>query len=631
MDDHLEFFWTCNIIKTELEWEEDKEPLAPFMNCSEAFVHNHIIRGDDPRCVPWASESLKLLQKLEISQNGYASKVGSISEVYDEYTVREGNPMWETVDAGFEEVDSRLKSIEELIGKSGDRRLAETGLGLHECPKDMRCPWRNVNDDREPEHVPCHCFDYGRLANGSLAWKSKRSCRNHHWGLMHLCRPAHIAVKFYIERVMFKNLGTHLEERRRVLWFAVEMIFKELQGGYLDGSPSGWYRTYLNLKEGEFYGFKTLFEGLLGASTLLLLFSTLVFELVVTTVRFPSNLKTLLELRDPSVVEARLRAEDENAEEWGPDEPGPSLEDLRWLFERKLLQLMDGRGARRKYMDMGMILTENIITVLVLAGFFSSLADMNKNFIPREYDTSEKISPRNYIMTHLQGYQLPTELIFELFFDDAAWHGFAWILLYFRALFYFLQLLPGLRWIPMSLAMASVRVLYFLLAYGFLILGFGLLAHIQFGQRFVQFSSLSRTCYELFFLSCGVPGYVFDDLFPFEDYGSWLASMFLALFVVVAVTLGLNFFTTIILDAYNISTNPEAAQQVLDDSWTTICDMLMQSLGIPVRLYVSESSDEAEGGHESGTIAKSVVSEVELQSTSTQREPGMGISTTLAW
>merc|ERR1712032_1806032 len=171
---------------------------------------------------------------------------------------------------------------------------------------------------------------------------------------------------------------------------------------------------------------------------------------------------------------------------------------------------------------------------------------------------------------------------YEIFFDDLVFHCLAWFLLYFRAMMLFLSHVPGLRWLPVTITLASVRSLYFGLAHCVLVAGFATVAYIQFGARWVQFSSFSRAFWELFILSCGVPGTVFDDIYPFQERASSIASMYLAMYLILAVSIGLNFFTTIILDAYNLALDPSAANIMIQNSKRVCLEALMCWVGVPV-------------------------------------------------
>merc|ERR1712187_932809 len=100
---------------------------------------------------------------------------------------------------------------------------------------------------------------------------------------------------------------------------------------------------------------------------------------------------------------------------------------------------------------------------------------------------------------------------------------------------------------------AATRLLYFLMAYGVVILGFALVIYLQLGARFIQFSTWYRAFQELFLLTCGSPATVFADLYPAQDWSSMNAYMYISAYLIVMVIIGLQFFTSILLDAYNIA------------------------------------------------------------------------------
>ena len=114
--------------------------------------------------------------------------------------------------------------------------------------------------------------------------------------------------------------------------------------------------------------------------------------------------------------------------------------------------------------------------------------------------------------------------------DDDFCHGTAWILLYITIIFASLSLVDRFRWLPSAILLCAARLVSFLLAYGLLLCGAGIFMFVAFGPRYVQFASPARSCSELFFLTCGMPISVFDNVRPFQDSHSFQVAFALALY-----------------------------------------------------------------------------------------------------
>jgi len=451
------------------------------------------------------------------------------------------------------------------------------------------CQWFPKEERPEVEEMPCYCFNEKDFSEGTNAGTPYvlATCRNHHWGLMHLCRPDDLKVSFYIEQIKHRDPEEHLDlhtnhVRRRLVWFRVDMVFEKVVGVW--DKPAGWYSARLKLSEGEFYGHKDFMDGCLGLSALLLLLWCLVRHLVFLVAYFPFRAHQLWLMRDPDHCRAAVMTARSSAVD-APDNfrratgvQGRAV--TRDIFEMRLVLLVDGDGIRARYLSVAGVCWENFAALVVTLSFSLSVFYQKSMMMPSEDESFTMITGSQYINRELFGLSRATEVLYDLFFDATASHGLAWILLYLRTVFFFLGAISGLKWLPVTIILASARSIYFMIAYSVMIVGFANVFYIQFGARFVQFSSISRASYELFLLSCGVPGYVFEDIYPWQDKDSLYTSLYLAFYMLLAITIGLNFFTTIMLDAYALAQDPEASDEVIQNGLHSISETLMKMLGI---------------------------------------------------
>ena len=138
MDDHLPFFWKCDIRDVNVELLEDGlRPLDPEMNCSAAFVESHIVHGDDPRCVPWGENSLPSLSL-------------HVDPMFDEYEVHSSSPMFAPLQDSLSDMGQRLAAIEARL-----KIPASTTSRPSSCEAIAKGCWYNQNLG---QHGMC-CFE----------------------------------------------------------------------------------------------------------------------------------------------------------------------------------------------------------------------------------------------------------------------------------------------------------------------------------------------------------------------------------------------------------------------------------------------------------------------------------------
>merc|ERR1719265_2559462 len=105
------------------------------------------------------------------------------------------------------------------------------------------------------------------------------------------------------------------------------------------------------------------------------------------------------------------------------------------------------------------MIIEHAASLMVVAGIVCSLLEVQEQRLP---DGLRHVSFLEYLDLHLSSSKRVADLVYELCFDEPTYHGAAWILIYFRIVFFFFDYVEGLRWLPTTMILASVRCIYFL-------------------------------------------------------------------------------------------------------------------------------------------------------------------------
>ena len=112
---------------------------------------------------------------------------------------------------------------------------------------------------------------------------------------------------------------------------------------------------------------------------------------------------------------------------------------------------------------------------------------------------------------------------------------------------------------------------------------------------------------------------VFDDLHPFQDPHSTEVAFMLALYCLFMSIIGLNFFTTIILDAYAQARDIHSADAQLQLMGDDVCRSLMLLLGLEPESSPASGAASAASAGSGGAASSSTTSassdEAELHET----------------
>jgi len=444
--------------------------------------------------------------------------------------------------------------------------------------------------EEERGTYPCMCFT-DEYEDGDVANRVKNTCRNHHWGLLHLCQPTDISVTWVIERVDLRTMEKHLSKRKSdhlynaSLWYKINMRFTAQKGDNVE-SVAGWYYADLTLQEGEYYGYKTPLDGLVCILSIGGLIWFFLLDFVWSLALLPINLKSLLELRKTSESHA-------------------TEAETRKQFSECMRNIMDARGHRSVYLGLSEISLEWITSIILVFAFIGSMHDWHgecHDELNKGADVCQGLGSRvpAYLRQDLFGWRLFVELLYEYFFDDLRYHVFAWFLIYMRAICYFMTYFEDLRWLPTTFMLAGIRLAYFFVALAALVIGFSVVIWLQFGARYVQFNTMKRAVFGCMLLFTGIEANTFEDVWVWHDNNSFLLSAYMMAFMTCSQLVLANFFITIVMDAYTTAFNPDTVDDMYMKTKFDIDTSLMRWLGILKSPDVSDvrsqtSSQEARG------------------------------------
>eukprot|EP00923_Selenidium_pygospionis_P012329 GHVN01020866.1.p1 GENE.GHVN01020866.1~~GHVN01020866.1.p1 ORF type:complete len:274 (+),score=19.51 GHVN01020866.1:326-1147(+) len=161
--------------------------------------------------------------------------------------------------------------------------------------------------------------------------------------------------------------------------------------------------------------------------------------------------------------------------------------------------------------------------------------------------------------------------------------------IYLFRLFEFTMILPESSYLVLTFVFALFPILNFALIFFVILTGFAIIAYAQFGATYPQFGSLGKSIWALCLYSFGFgeQSHAEDLVQPFvEEDGLYVQCLLLG-FNILVVTLLLNMFTTIVIDAYNLAIQKTSTQADLDKLKAAISYQLKCALG-----YADETEEE---------------------------------------
>lgn len=277
---------------------------------------------------------------------------------------------------------------------------------------------------------------------------------------------------------------------------------------------------------------------------------------------------------------------------------GTSYATAKPIIQKRITALVDARGKRSQFMSLGSIIFEQFLSFCILYNWYvSALEAFEPAPIPLGYRNPEckkalfmrKIEKAaGYIagdddmqMLGLSEYEklqmcytfsgnlaylaaMEEELLFT---NSAGTSKFVALLLMIR-LMEVLNFSRYFRWLPDTMSMAFWKLVNFLIVYFLVVVGLSVIFTARFGAMYAQFRSISQSVLALLFFSFGDTERAMDGVHPFIEDSGTMCSIWLLCFTVCITTIGLGFFTTIVLDAYTIvsdSTGQADVDGLLDD------------------------------------------------------------------
>jgi len=402
-------------------------------------------------------------------------------------------------------------------------------------------------------------------------------CRNHHFSLIGLCKPEYISVLYQIGFV--PSSPGHKSERGRCgTRMHIRMIFKQLETG------AGWYKADLRITVKSQVGAASTTMIVMMFITLTLCLLLTLFDTTLTLILLPLNLLRVLQL----------------------DLPSTSYEEIEHLLWLKVLYIVDARGVLSRTSQSVVIVIERLIGICFVAACVQAAREAlmpnsmpmggmsdrcvlawlqaNKEWIInslRGVYVEHGLSILTYLheCTNLNGIDYAGELVFQLLFEEeGSYHALVVGLVFVRVLESF-NLTYRLRWLPRTIFLAKFKLINFVIAYVALVAGFALLMTLYFGELYQQYSTLDRSFHTLLVYSFGMTERATYGMQPFIERSGGHLYAALFVFSVFMVTIILNMFTTIVIDAFAAEGDPEKFSRMYQEEVKGLTHSLLRFFG----------------------------------------------------
>jgi len=402
-------------------------------------------------------------------------------------------------------------------------------------------------------------------------------CRNHHFSLIGLCKPEYISVLYQIGFV--PSSPGHKSERGRCgTRMHIRMIFKQLETG------AGWYKADLRITVKSQVGAASTTMIVMMFITLTLCLLLTLFDTTLTLILLLLNLLRVLQL----------------------DLPSTSYEEIEHLLWLKVLYIVDARGVLSRTSQSVVIVIERLIGICFVAACVQAAREAlmpnsmpmggmsdrcvlawlqaNKEWIInslRGVYVEHGLSILTYLheCTNLNGIDYAGELVFQLLFEEeGSYHALVVGLVFVRVLESF-NLTYRLRWLPRTIFLAKFKLINFVIAYVALVAGFALLMTLYFGELYQQYSTLDRSFHTLLVYSFGMTERATYGMQPFIERSGGHLYAALFVFSVFMVTIILNMFTTIVIDAFAAEGDPEKFSRMYQEEVKGLTHSLLRFFG----------------------------------------------------
>lgn len=420
-------------------------------------------------------------------------------------------------------------------------------------------------------------------------------CRNHHWGLVSLCKPEAIEATFRVQKVVraeggWQKLGSYLD---LVIRFDVIGHRKN----------SGWYQASLDIDSGNPPGAKG-WNGYMAAIVTLALFVVMILcEFVITVLSWPFTCIQLFHFG--SSEDCTGGAADRSVRH--------AWEALCKIFKA----FFDGRKARTHFMSHEFLMLELLTGLAFVLTVRCSIEDsFSPKIVPigrqdvgkpcidayladglafgkamleggNEEAQKRGISPYVYMtkcMKFDNAFDEFCEVLFELVFQNN-YHAWVLALISMRLLQCF-EFSKSTSWLPHTLKLAFSKLANFIMMFTVVVGAFAIVMYISFGRLYTQFDSIPKACISLLLYTFGMTDRAEQDIHPYIENSGTKIVIILLLYTITVVTIGLNFFTTIIMDSYASACDPDYDETELEAEALASLAWLGHYLSIPREVFL---------------------------------------------
>lgn len=405
-------------------------------------------------------------------------------------------------------------------------------------------------------------------------------CTNHHFGMLHMCGPEYVKVTFHMERLTWGDKppadpwrrehgsSEFLANRHSIVDLVLEFyaIGMDISQTPETDGPTGWYYSQIQMDTEDYIGTKGTEHIVFSILTVVLFVPLFLIDFLWSLVKTPVALFNILSSERRKNVTRKSHV---------------------WML---ISEIYDGRGCRYRFLSPTQCMMENVICIFFLGGIVQTVFQSMKPAIPprgawpsedcrntfmdlmssgdivgghADGTTIMLLAPAVYLQhCYTEDVNYLAESLYIYLWDGKFVHGIALLTLCMRLLDIF-NGFEATRWLNRTLEVALANLLWFIFFYLCVNLAYASMLHLCFGSKFVQFKTYSRSFLIVTLFSFGMTDFAMEGVHTYEDYGSGLLTIFMLIYAICVVAVGMGFFATIILDAYGAVQDQESYDKSL--------------------------------------------------------------------
>lgn len=345
--------------------------------------------------------------------------------------------------------------------------------------------------------------------------------------------------------------------------------------------------------------------------TLVLVVALFLVEFIITVCRFPGSLLRLKNFGASRDCISGFASAGSRARAWKA---------LCRIFK----SFLDGREARLMFVPAEFLLVELLAAIAFLTAVCTSVSyslmpaivpmgkiaasdsDLGKKcmnaFIQEDVVYAHQLlngeavkrglSPYSYMENCLKysgDLERFGEIMYELIFAHS-FHAFVIAIVSLR-LFHCFEFHQRMSWLPHSIKIAASKLGSFIFMYFMIVAAFAMLMRMSYGQLYSQYTTFSRSFEALMLYSFGMTERATYGLHPFIETSGTVMTGYLFVYTILIVTIGLNFFTTIILDAFARVSDPDFDPMEIEVLAISGFSFLGPYLGVPDEIFEGPSEE----------------------------------------